>query len=223
MFIAERIDDRPASGLAFTFAVLFAIWIAPFVGGIRGPAVYAGWLLFPFLAHRESLLARVRIAHLRTRLPQAAASAAGGALVGLALLALRPIWPSLLAFVRVLPTLHRDMVGGSPLILMALVPAGHVVHELFYRDLLQRELEDRLGSGPQAILMAGLLFSWTHVFVFQQLGLAPHEYVGLMAFTWIESLVAGSIFARTRSVTAAVAFRAANLLVVMFALLVIPG
>lgn len=210
-------SSHAAASARLSAALVFAIAVAPFVGGIRGPAVYIGWVVLPLLTDagtRTRLLAQL-VPRVST-----VGSAGLGIACALTLLALRPWWPAPLSFVQTLPTLHAPMIGRHTWLLVALVPFGHVAHELFYRGLLQQELARRLHSTLQGGLIAGVLFSWTHVLVFQSaVRLPPADFAGLMVFTGLESAVAGSLLAATGCLADAVAFRAANLIVIMAVLL----
>lgn len=218
----------------------FAILVAPFIGGIRGPAVYAGWLLLPIAAAWREPRRAGWLGVLPSSPRDGIMGAGAGLLIGLAtaglLLAAHRAQPALLAFVLQLPILHQDMTGGSLALFLALIPAAHVAHELFYRAFLQRVLAARLDAQAPAILLAGLMFAWTHVVAFQSDAShaaiatlttthawpdvsALQAFLGLLSFVAIESLVAGALFARTGTIVAGVAFRATNLLVIGVALL----
>jgi membrane protease YdiL (CAAX protease family) len=210
---AERSRSLSAQGAALTAGLVFAVLAAPFIGGVRGPAVYAGWVLIPLAAGWRELLASFRPAHIRRRIKLVLLCAGLGTLCAGALLLANRLWPALLAFIGALPALHQDMVRGNLALFIALIPFAHFAHELFYRGFLQQRLQERLQSPLQAILFAGVLFTWTHVFVFRQPDiLPPSAYMGVIAFTAIESAAAGAIFSRTNSLAAAIAFRAANLI-----------
>ena len=217
---------------AFLLAGLaYAVCVSPFIGGIRGVPVAMGWLAIPLLwawrakAWRELGLAPGRPAAVWLR--QVILSAAAGAVVAVAVLGVAEVYPELLRFLGVIPALHRDTVNGNIPLFLALIPVAHAVHELFYRGFLQSRLSARLGSPAAAILLAGLLYAWTHVFIYSSL-----EYsAGLSAlfgpgsgddvaatlravalFALLESVGAGMAFHKTQNLFTAVAFRAAHLI-----------
>lgn len=234
----ESIDER-RERRALVAALFFAVALCPFAGGVRGPLPYAGWVLIPLYAVAFS--PRRALSGLDLGLPGGttrglltlAACAAAGALCGLAFLRLEGPFPRLIEFVQLLPWLHRDMVAGRVWLFLALIPAAHVAHELFYRAFVQRRLGARLGA-PAGLLIAALLFAWTHVFAFtsgEYVGAllrlrgglpdpsaAQGALAGVMAFCALESLFSGLLVMRTRSLWSGVAFRAANLLVIALAL-----
>lgn len=211
-----------------------AVLVCPFVGGIRGPVVYLLWVGLSWLAADFSIprlfLARSFTYSLKV--------ATAGALIGLAtaagLLWLDRRYPPALAFVRVLPELHRDMVAGNIAVFILLIPGAHVAHELFYRGFLQQRLSAALRSDMSAILISGLLFAWTHVFVFQspayhaaaeRAGVAhasPAAHTAVLAYAALESAIGGALCARTGTVVASIAFRAAALIALCLALLPLP-
>lgn len=223
---------------ALLAALVFAIALCPFVGGVRGVPPYLGWVLIPLAA--VGFAPRRARSELYLDLPGGSwrgvftvlVCAGVGAACGLAWLRLGRGWPGLIEFVRLLPWLHRELVGGRVWLFLALIPAAHVAHELFYRAFVQQRLAARLGL-PAGVLLGALLFAWTHVFVF-----SSGEYLGALAalrgtagpeaagqtlaavigFCSVEALVGGTLLARTRSLWSAVAFRAANLLVITLAL-----
>lgn len=223
----------------FVVALVHAVGVSPFIGGVRGLAPNLCWLALPLL-----FLWRVRRPELLgLRLPPspgktglvAAASAALGCGAGLLLLLAAGPFPALLQFVYALPGLHRSVCGDRLLLFIALIPAAHFAHELFYRGFLQTRLAALLGSVPAAIAVAAVLFAWTHVFVFSspeiqslEAQAPPAAAVQAMSaqtvlqtvtlFTFVESLAAGTLLQLSGTLLAPVLFRTANLTTIVIVL-----
>jgi membrane protease YdiL (CAAX protease family) len=216
----------------FAFALIYAVAVCPFIGGVRGWPCTVGWLIAPALSLWQtrnwqgvglgSIGSPIRLFRL------AAAGVFLGVLIALGFFALRSRFPMLVWFTVALPGLHRSFVGGNVKLFIALIPIGHFVHELFYRGYLQTRLAARMSSGLAGILIAALLYAWTHVFIFSspefQLGMQSvlggtglgadnvrTTLVAVVAFSFVESIVAGTLLYVTKSIWPAISFRVANL------------
>lgn len=219
-------------------ALVYAILVSPFIGGIRGWPCTFGWLSAPALwlwcsgdtkALGLGLTGPKQLRHL-------ALAIAGGLLFGFGFFALGKRFPMIAQFTLALPALHRSADYGNVRLFIALIPVGHFVHELFYRGFLQGQLRKRLQSPWLAILLCALLYSWTHIFIyssteFQQImgsilgnnGDITHVHrtlAAVVSFAMIESVGAGFAVHATKSIWPGVVFRVTNLVTLI--LLVYP-
>jgi membrane protease YdiL (CAAX protease family) len=221
------------TGPMFFIALLWAIAVAPFIGGVRGVATNAGWLLLPLIWLRfhphPSLIGLGPLRPARRILLIAASALGAGVCTGFALTAVGHCFPPLVQFTLALPSLHRGVCGGSIVLFIALIPVAHFGHELFYRGYLQSRFTTLFHAAGPAILLTGVLFAWTHVFIFSSPDFravfarmtgapAPSPEVilaAVTAFTFVESVAAGFIFHVSKTLLGPVAFRAANLITIV--------
>jgi membrane protease YdiL (CAAX protease family) len=233
-------DDRalPAAGrldridhLCFTAAIAYGIWVSPFIGGVRGAPTIVGWLAVPLLwllvTRRGDAIGLGRGVWTRRSAATVVLWGGVGVASGLLFLAVATVIPAALTFVFALPALHRGAVGDNIVLFVVLIPAAHFVHELFYRGYLQSQLVARLASPVNAIMLAALLYAWTHVFIFSsaEIGVASSQVRepsstlhGVIIFSFVESLVGGIAFHWTRNLLSTIAFRAANLTTIVLVL-----
>jgi membrane protease YdiL (CAAX protease family) len=223
----------------FVFALVYAVLISPFIGGVRGLAPNLCWLAWPLIF----LWRDRKPAWLGLRLPAslwntgkiAGLSAALGCGTGAILLLAAGWYPSLLQFIYALPGLHRGVCGDHIVLFIFLIPVAHFAHELFYRGFLQMKLAVLLKSVPAAIAVAAVLFAWTHVFVFSSPEIQSLEAQALPAsamqemsveavlktvtlFTLVESAGAGILLQMFGTLIAPVLFRTANLTTIVIVL-----
>jgi membrane protease YdiL (CAAX protease family) len=222
-----------ASQWIFTIGLLYAVAVSPFIGGVRGWPCTLGWFIAPALwlwrTHD-----RWSIGLQAPRAPSSVSALAGcigaGVLTGMGFYWLGFKLPLISQFTLALPSLHRSFVGNNILLFLALIPVGHFVHELFYRGFLQSRLAVCLDSDAQAIILCALLYAWTHVFIYSsrefqaamasitQGKLAAQDVrmtlILVVAFSFVESLIAGFALKWTKSIFPSIAFRSSNLLTV---------
>jgi membrane protease YdiL (CAAX protease family) len=215
--------------------LLYAVAVSPFIGGVRGWPCTLGWLVVPLLwLWRTGDRSGLGLQMPRTTAPTMvvlAGFAGIGVITGFGFYLLGIKFPMISQFTLALPTLHRSFVGSNIKLFLALIPVGHFVHELFYRGFLQTRLAARLGSYAPAILLSALLYSWTHIFIYssQEFQSAMYSVTGgklmglqdvqttlvlVVAFSIVESVLAGVALKWTKSIMAPVAFRSCNLLTV---------
>lgn len=116
-------------------------------------------------------------------------------------------------FPRMLAERTGIMSIGIVLPLLALgYSFGSLVHELFYRGLLQKGLENRVGA-TAAILVAALLFGWAHF----------PEGIYSMIIGFYEGVICGVLFNRRQSILAPWCFRIAHMAVILTVLFVLRG
>lgn len=89
---------------------------------------------------------------------------------------------------------------------------GSLLHELFYRGLLQKELSRRTGTAG-AILAAALLFGWAHF----------PEGIFSMIIGFYEGLICGVLFNRRKSILAPWCFRIGHMAVILTVLFLLRG
>ncbi len=229
LVVADRFDriDR----LCFTAAIAYGIWGSPFIGGVRGTPAIVGWLAIPvlrlLLTRRGEELGLGRAVWTARSAATVVRWGGVGVASGLLFLGVATMVPAALEFVFALPTLHRGAVGDSIVLFVVLIPAAHFVHELFYRGYLQSQLVARLASPANAIMLAALLYAWTHVFIFSasevgavlsQVREPSSTLQGVIIFSFVESLVGGIAFHCTKNLLSTIAFRAANLTTIVVVL-----
>jgi membrane protease YdiL (CAAX protease family) len=229
----QRIPRVPEHDAIFPLALLYAIGVSPFIGGVRGWPCTLGWLIMPLLY----LWKTGRPAEIGLRLPgpfrQSAAiltaSVAIGVSTGFAFYFISGRFPLLSQFTLALPVLHKSFVGTNVRLFLILIPIGHFVHELFYRGYLQRRLASYLNSSFIPILLCALLYAWTHIFIYssQEFQQAMTSITGdrlggihdvqrtltlIVSFSFVESVLAGIAVKWTKSIFPAIAIRSSNLL-----------
>jgi membrane protease YdiL (CAAX protease family) len=219
----------------FMLGLLYAVTVSPFIGGVRGWPCTLGWLVPPVLwLWRTGDRSGIGLQKPRTMAPAVGVLigfVAIGVLTGFGFYLLGFKLPLISQFTLALPSLHRSFVGNNVKLFLALIPVGHFVHELFYRGFLQTRLALRLGSTAPAIVLSALLYAWTHVFIYssQEFQMAMASLTGgklagiqdvqttltlVVAFSFVESALAGLALKWTESIFASVAFRSSNLLTV---------
>lgn len=220
--------------IALAAALVYAVCVSPFIGGVRGPMTTFGWIAIPlaWAAARRRWCDVGLGASRRRNATAAAVGAAAGLATGLLLLAVNRAVPEFLQFVWALPALHREMVFGNIVLFLLGIPLAHFIHELFYRGFLQTHLARAFASPVLAILLCALLYAWTHVFIF-----ASDEYRAAVAavvgatgvplagalttlqavviFSFVESILGGAAFHLTGSLWSTVALRATNLSIIV--------
>lgn len=220
--------------IAVAAALVFAVGISPFVGGVRGPITTLGWVAIPLAW--AALGRRWRDVGLGARRGSTARAivlgGAAGLATGLLLLAVNRTVPAFLQFVWALPSLHREMVFGNITLFLLGIPLAHFIHELFYRGFLQTHLSRAFASPVPAILLCALLYAWTHVFIFasEEYRAAVSAVAGatgvplagalptlqaVVVFSFIESILGGTAFHLTGNLWSTVALRAANLSIIV--------
>jgi membrane protease YdiL (CAAX protease family) len=218
--------------------LIYAIWISPFIGGVRGWPCTIGWLVPPAIwlwrtGDAQALGLRLPGPH---RFRNLTLALAAGLLCGFGFFALGSLFPMVTQFTLALPALHRSADYGNVKLFIALIPVGHFVHEIFYRGFLQGRFTVRWKSPWPAILLSALLYAWTHVFIFSSqefqaimttimggaAGVAnvQRTLAAVVGFSMVESVGAGIAAHFTKSVWPAIAFRVTNLVTVV--LLVYP-
>ncbi len=218
-----KADCRRLRGddLLFILALLYAVAVSPFIGGVRGFVCMIGWLIVPIVwIWRTRSWEGVGLRSMAIKRSQAGvllASIATGLCTAAILRVLSIQVPVLTGFVAALPYLHRGFVGNNIPLFIAMIPVGHFVHELFYRGYLQSRFTERLNSFAPAIILSALLYAWTHVFIFSsrefQLAMAAvygpgglgtadvqRTITAVVSYSFIESTLAGVALRLTGSI-----------------------
>jgi membrane protease YdiL (CAAX protease family) len=218
----------------FLLGLFYAVAISPFIGGVRGWPCTLGWLVPPALwlwqTKDRSAIGLQAPGSFQRSIAVLGGSVGVGVLTGFGFYILGLKLPLVSQFTLALPTLHRSFVGDNVKLFLVLIPVGHFVHELFYRGFLQSRLAARLGSDAPAILVSALLYAWTHVFIYssQEFQNAMISLTGgklavydvqrtlilVVAFSFVESALAGCALKWTKSIFPAIAIRSSNLLTV---------
>lgn len=221
------------SNFILMLGLLYAVAASPFIGGVRGWPCTLGWLIPPALWLWQTRdRASIGLQMPRTHAPAAALLAGGivGVLAGFGFYLLGFKLPLISQFTLALPSLHRSFVGNNIKLFLVLIPVGHFVHELFYRGFLQTRLAARLGADAPAIVLGALLYAWTHVFIYSSVEFqaAMASLTGgrlaaqdvqttltlVVAFSFVESFLAGLALKWTKSIFVSIVFRSSNLLTV---------
>jgi len=142
---------------------------------------------------------------------------ASGAAVAVVALPVYLRFPQTAAHFSEFPRMLAERTGitsvGLVLPLLALgYGAGSLLHELFYRGLLQTGLEGRAGA-TGGVLIAALLFGWAHW----------PEGIYSMVIGLYEGLLCGVLFHRWRSILAPWFFRMGHIAVILTVLFVLRG
>lgn len=231
----EAVPQRKEHEAIFLLGLLYAIAVCPFIGGVRGWPCTVGWLIFPLLyLYQTKSRAEIGLCApgpLGRSVIIVILGIAIGVLTAFAFYFTGLRLPLLSHFTLALPALHRSFVHDNIWLFLVLIPAGHFVHELFYRGYLQKQFAAYLGSGFAAILLGALLYAWTHVFIFSSrefqqamisvpggsldsLGDVQRTLTTVVGFSFVESVLAGFAVKWTNSIIPAIAIRSSNLFMV---------
>jgi len=140
-----------------------------------------------------------------------------GAAVAIVALPVYLRFPQTSAHFSEFPRMLAERAGitsiGLILSLLALgYGVGSLLHELFYRGLLQTGLEGRAGAAG-AVLIAALLFGWAHF----------PEGIYSMVIGLYEGILCGALFHRRRSILAPWFFRMGHIAVILTVLFALRG
>jgi membrane protease YdiL (CAAX protease family) len=203
-------------GIILAAALVLALWVGLSEGGIAGPLSLLGYAL---------LVAAAWLVYGRKSLGLTSEGWAGSILWGLAcgVAAAIVALPVYLYFAQTsahfseFPHMLAKRTGVTSIgVLLPLLALGYgvgsLLHELFYRGLLQTGLEGRAGAAG-AILIAALLFGWAHW----------PEGIYSAVIGLYEGLICGMLFHRWRNILAPWFFRMGHITVILTVLFTLKG